>query len=273
MTAQILPFDFEEQAVRVIMRDDDPWFVAADICRVLEITNTTQAVQRLDDDEVTLCQTEGSHRQTNLISESGLYALVVRSDKPAAKKFRKWITSDVLPAIRRTGRYEHNIPAPEADPVFQDNTTRDAELWLSMIREARLLGGTRAGRSMWARSPLPQLVITNQVLPVDPAMARDCLAHILTQVAGAIAAARDGFSSEGQDSLVAVGLRALAGGLFVGNNAAVFAHSPWAGGNHRSALRGLAGVNPHPVPLKFRNVSTRGLLIPWDVIDGGQDNE
>ena len=106
MSAEIIPFDFEDQAVRVVMRDDAPWWVAADVCRVLEILNTSDAVKRLDEDEVTLDQIEGSHRPTNLISESGLYALVIRSDKPAAKRFRKWITSEVLPSLRRHGRYD-----------------------------------------------------------------------------------------------------------------------------------------------------------------------
>lgn len=107
MSADIIPFDFEELSVRVVMRDDEPWFVAADICRVLGHSNTTMALKALDEDELTLSQLEGSHRLINLISGSGLYALVIRSDKPAARRFRKWITSDVLPAIRRTGRYDH----------------------------------------------------------------------------------------------------------------------------------------------------------------------
>ena len=115
MSAEIIPFDFEEQAVRVVMRDEEPWFVAADICRVLEIQNPTMAVKGLDEDEFTLSTIEGSHRPTNLINESGLYALVLTSRKEAAKRFRKWITSEVLPAIRRTGRYEHP-GLPEAAP-------------------------------------------------------------------------------------------------------------------------------------------------------------
>jgi len=65
-------------------------------------SNSRQAVARLDDDEVTLDQIEGSHRPTNQVSESGLYALILRSDKPQARPFRKWVTSEVLPAIRRS---------------------------------------------------------------------------------------------------------------------------------------------------------------------------
>lgn len=62
MSAEVIPFDFEEQAVRVVMRDNEPWFVAADICRVLEVANATDAVKRLDEDEVTLDTIEGDRK-------------------------------------------------------------------------------------------------------------------------------------------------------------------------------------------------------------------
>lgn len=109
MTAAIIPFDFEEQAVRVVMRDDAPWFVAADVCRVLEIGNPRDALSRLEDDEkdgVGITDTIGRNQITNVINESGLYALILTSRKPAAKRFRKWVTAEVLPALRTQGRYE-----------------------------------------------------------------------------------------------------------------------------------------------------------------------
>lgn len=104
-------FDFNSMAVRVMDREGQPWFVAADVCRVLEIVNPTNAIRELDDDEkITLHNEKGNPRggiplQMNLISESGLYALVFKSRKPEAKAFRRWVTSDVLPAIRQTGGY------------------------------------------------------------------------------------------------------------------------------------------------------------------------
>lgn len=105
MSAQVIPFDFEDQPVRAMQRDGQSWWVAADVCRVLEIGNPTDAVRRLDPDEVTLDTIEGNHRPTNLINESGLYALILTSRKPAARRFRKWVTSEVLPALRREGEY------------------------------------------------------------------------------------------------------------------------------------------------------------------------
>lgn len=100
-------FDFNEAPVRVLLRDDQPWFVAADVCRVLELTNTSKACDTLEDDEkgLTNGDTPGGSQQLLVISESGLYALIFKSRKPEAKKFRKWVTADVLPAIRRSGGY------------------------------------------------------------------------------------------------------------------------------------------------------------------------
>lgn len=105
-------FDFNESPLRVLLKDGQPWFMAADVCRVLEIANSRDAVSGLDEDEkITVGNTDGNPRagiphQMNLISESGLYALVFKSRKPEARKFRKWVTAEVLPAIRETGRYE-----------------------------------------------------------------------------------------------------------------------------------------------------------------------
>jgi len=99
-------FQFDNSQIRTVTVGSETWFVAADVCAALEIGNVSMAVQRLDEDEVTLSQIEGSHRQTNLVSESGLFSLILRSDKPEAKRFKKWVTSEVLPAIRKTGAYQ-----------------------------------------------------------------------------------------------------------------------------------------------------------------------
>ena len=92
---------------RVIMRCSEPWFVAKDACDCLKITNVSQACQTLDDDEKGIYKvyTLGGSQDMMLISESGLYALIMRSNKPEAKVFRKWVTSEVLPSIRKTGSY------------------------------------------------------------------------------------------------------------------------------------------------------------------------
>lgn len=104
-------FRFEKANIRVVTSAPDgmPWFVAKDVCDVLDIANSRQALKRLDDDEKnTVILNDGNRGNPNvsIVNESGLYALVVSSRKPEAKRFRKWITSEVIPSIRKTGRYE-----------------------------------------------------------------------------------------------------------------------------------------------------------------------
>ena len=88
--------------VRVVMRDGEPLFIAADVCRALDVDNNRQAVSRLDEDEkgVILNDTNRGKRSMAVVSEPGLYALVLGSRKPEAQSFRRWITHEVLPAIR-----------------------------------------------------------------------------------------------------------------------------------------------------------------------------
>lgn len=114
--SRIIPFQFAGSlTVRSILIDEAPWFVAVDVCKALEISNTTDALKGLDADEVlTLAISEGQRaaRSNNVINESGLYSLILRSRKPQAKAFKKWVTSEVLPALRRTGTY--SVQAPES---------------------------------------------------------------------------------------------------------------------------------------------------------------
>lgn len=102
------PFNFGDHAVRVVVREGQPWFVAADVCAALDYKNASKAVaDHLDPDERSNEQLDRSRMGSKavIINESGLYALVLRSRKPEARKFAKWVTSEVLPQIRRTGVY------------------------------------------------------------------------------------------------------------------------------------------------------------------------
>lgn len=107
---QLSTFTFNpaNQPVRVEMIDNEPWFVAKDVCDALSLTEVSNTLSRLDDDEK-LTRTlfvSGQRRSMWLVNESGLYNLIFQSRKPEAKAFRKWVTSEVLPAVRKTGRYE-----------------------------------------------------------------------------------------------------------------------------------------------------------------------
>ena len=101
--------------VRIVMQGDEPWFVAKDVCDCLEHTNTTMALQRLDDDERSKLNL-GRQGETNIVNEYGLYSLVLSSRKPEAKEFKRWITHEVIPSIRKYGVYNAAIPKtlPEA---------------------------------------------------------------------------------------------------------------------------------------------------------------
>ncbi|WP_314713087.1 Bro-N domain-containing protein [Leptotrichia wadei] len=104
-------------SVRTVLLNNEVWFCAKDVCDILEIKNVTQAVQRLEEDERSMLNI-GRQGNTNFINESGLYTLILRSDKPEAKPFRKWITSEVIPAIRKTGKYEEK-PMTSAQYLLQ----------------------------------------------------------------------------------------------------------------------------------------------------------
>jgi len=105
-------FKFENHAVRTVMKDGEVWFIAADVCKALDIKDTSQAVGRLDEDEKGACQTRtlGGNQSLLSVNEFGLYRLILRSDKAKAKAFQRWVIHEVLPAIRKTGRYEAGQP-------------------------------------------------------------------------------------------------------------------------------------------------------------------
>lgn len=109
--------------IRTLKIENEPWFVAKDICQALDIKNTTDTIKRLDNDEVTRLNLGGLSGETNIINEFGLYNLVLASRKKEAKKFKRWITHEVLPSIRKHGAYatEETIDKIISDPDFGIN--------------------------------------------------------------------------------------------------------------------------------------------------------
>lgn len=105
--------------VRIILQDNEPWFVAKDVCECLEINNSRQALSRLDADEkADVILNDGSqNRNMNTVNEYGLYSLVLSSRKPEAREFKRWITHDVLPSLRKYGTYSMNIPRTLPDAL------------------------------------------------------------------------------------------------------------------------------------------------------------
>lgn len=108
-TAQIIPFEFESHHIRVLAVDGNPWFVASDVCKAIGLTNTTKALQALDEDERSNFKL-GRQGSANIINESGLFTLILRSREATTPgtpqhRFRKWVTAEVLPTIRKHGHY------------------------------------------------------------------------------------------------------------------------------------------------------------------------
>lgn len=104
---ELQTFDYNGSQVRTVEKDGEAWWVLSDVCRVLELSDTRRTAERLDEDELTRLRLHsgGQSREMYAINESGLYNVILRSDKPQAKPFRKWVTSEVLPTIRKTGQY------------------------------------------------------------------------------------------------------------------------------------------------------------------------
>lgn len=148
--------DSDHAEFRVFNRDGEPWFVLADVCRSLGIKNTSDAAARLDDDEKGVAQidTLGGSQKLRIINESGLYSLILRSEKPEAKRLKKWVTAEVLPSIRKTGGYHGRIPA--FIRRYNENWDRIDSGYFSVLNElvVHLWGRLEhAGRTMADRAP------------------------------------------------------------------------------------------------------------------------
>lgn len=155
--SDLVPFDYSGRQVRTVQVDGEPWFVAADVCAALDIANPRQAVSYLDADEVALAPVttnDGSGRTltANIVNESGLYSMIFRSRKAEAKAFKRWVTHEVLPSIRKNGGYI----SPTATTDQLDVLAKQAQVlrvldgivdkgWLDA--KARILGARALGET------------------------------------------------------------------------------------------------------------------------------
>lgn len=293
--SNVIPFDFEGTSVRTLIRDGEPWFVLADVCRVLELDNPRNVTARLDDDEkgVHTMDTPGGPQSFTIINESGLYALILTSRKPSAKRFRKWVTAEVLPSIRKTGAYfvaQDTAPEPDEAPIADAGGVnqlpmRTAEFWLQMVREARLLSGPDAACALWATSPLP-------AIPYQPERARHSERHGETLALDPTAKTWPG-TPEGR-LMAVLSLKASGGGRtvaqmieagdcrsFLARNGVLIDPPGWPGffaiantgpatllawgharGDGRRALMMLDGVRDGGKPFRFGRMSSRAVLVP-----------
>ncbi len=163
-------FNYQSSEVRTVEVDGEPWFVLKDVCAVLGIGNSRMVFDRLDDDEkgVSQIDTLGGLQNMSIINESGLYNVILRSDKPEAKPFRKWVTSEVLPAIRKTGSYSA-IPITDYDRMVANTAAENAKIQKAQFLKelAGRYEGTTYQQILYAHAtkeltgefllPLPQL--------------------------------------------------------------------------------------------------------------------
>ena len=136
-------FNYNSSEVRTVMRDGEPWFCLVDVCRVLDLSSPHKVAERLDRDELTgiKVRSGGQTREMTFINESGLYSVILRSDKPEAKPFRKWVTSEVLPTIRKTGGYGvDGTKAALAEAKLNNSRARVASAWMKISKENPVSG-------------------------------------------------------------------------------------------------------------------------------------
>ncbi|MED0688192.1 BRO family protein [Anoxybacillus ayderensis] len=128
-------FTYSGSQVRTIIKDDEVWFVAKDVCDILNHSNHKMAVSRLDEDEVNkvyLIDSLGRQQQTTVVNEAGLYSLILTSNKPEARQFKRWITHEVIPTIRKTGGYVAN------DDLFVETYLKHADEQTKLLFRATL---------------------------------------------------------------------------------------------------------------------------------------
>ncbi len=275
----IVPFAFEDKLVRTVSLDDEPWFVGNDVCRALDLKNPRDAMSKLDEDEkgVANADTLGGIQEMIVVSEAGVYRLVFTSRKPEAERFKRWLAHEVLPALRRTGRFETR-PAEEMPSEAISTLT----VKLAMLREARLIFGPVQARELWFRLGLPAMPAGLRPTPDEDATAegRACLAHLLARPTGL---ERDGVDEtfggvmrealDGDVSairmLIEAGIRFEPEVVWIADRGddlgALFAGTRWEAA-WRPALRGLPGAGPGAKVYKVDGTTTRGTAVPVDVI-------
>lgn len=159
MSRGVMLFDFQDQPVRVVDVDGDPWFVLADLCRALGLARRPAAVADRLDDEVRqtypIPDALGRTQDTLLVSEAGMYDVVLRSDAPDAKPFRRWVTHDVLPSIRTTGTY--TAPTAPQDPATTDVALMAPEAILALAQ--RLVDTTQRAEHAEQQAQASQRVV------------------------------------------------------------------------------------------------------------------
>lgn len=177
---EIQVWNYESSEIRTVQVNGEPWFVLADVCKVLELSTPARVAERLEKDEVSQTHTidrMGREQKATIINESGLYTVILRSDKPQAKPFRKWVTSEVLPSIRKHGSYSVQSQFADLSPQLQvliQMETRQKQIEARQAEQATALAGLEQ-----------KLQNTCEVIALDKTAWRKDSEHLINKIARA----------------------------------------------------------------------------------------
>ncbi|MED4559925.1 phage antirepressor [Bacillus subtilis] len=169
-------FNYQDQQVRTVVKDGQPWFVAKDVCNVLNHSNHKVAVSRLDEDEVSkvyLTDSLSRNQKTTVVNEAGLYSLILTSNKPEAKQFKRWITHEVIPEIRKTGGYVAN------DELFIQTYLPQADEHIKLLFKTTL--HTMKEQSKQIETMKPKVIFAEAVESSESSVLVGELAKIIQQ--------------------------------------------------------------------------------------------
>lgn len=176
---EIQVWNYESSEIRTVQVNGEPWFVLSDVCKVLELSSPHKVAERLDGDEKGRNQipTLGGVQEMAVVNESGLYAVILRSDKPQAKPFRKWVTSEVLPSIRKHGSYSVQSQFADLSPQLQvliQMETRQKQIEARQAEQATALAGLEQ-----------KIQNTCEVIALDKTAWRKDSEHLINKIARA----------------------------------------------------------------------------------------
>lgn len=176
---ELSTFNFNMYPVRVVNIADEPWFVAKDVADILEYSDSRVMTRRLDDDEkgVQILHTLGGDQEMTIINESGLYNAILGSNKPEAKAFKKWITSEVLPTIRKHGAY--------ATPATLENMVRNPDFAISLFQELKKEQDARKMLEAKAETDRPRIVFAESIEVSQTSILVGEMAKLIKQSTGA----------------------------------------------------------------------------------------
>ena len=169
-------FNYNSVEVRTIQNDGEPWFVLRDVCNVLGLGTPARVAERLDPDEVSqthITDSMGRQQEMTIINESGLYNVILRSDKPEAKPFRKWVTSEVLPTIRRHGMY--------ATPDTVEKMLADPDTTIKLLETIKQERAARMALEAKAEADKPKVLFADAVSASHTSILVGDLAKLLRQ--------------------------------------------------------------------------------------------